>query len=331
MIKFDERSLKNLNILIVGDVMLDRHIWGEVERISPEAPVPVVDVNRETSVPGGASNVANNVAGLGANAILLGIVGEDDYGRELKTLLEKNGIDVSGLMADKSRPTTVKTRVIAHNQQVVRIDREMRRPADKEIMERIFQFIKDISSSVDGVIIEDYGKGLISSELIRMIIDTFADKEIPVAVDPKTEHYDIYKGVSVMTPNHHEAGAMFGRKITDDRGLLEVGDGIMSDLGLKALAITLGKEGMALFNGEGAVYRVPTVAKEEYDVTGAGDTVIATLTAMLAAGYSYEDAAFVSNIAAGIVVETPGVVPVKISQLKERLKDEEPAISRMRG
>ncbi len=331
MILFDKDRLAGKKILIIGDVMLDRHIWGEVERISPEAPVPVVDVRRDTSVPGGASNVANNVAGLGASAVLIGVTGDDVHGEELRELLLARGIDISGMIMDEERPTTVKTRVIAHNQHVVRIDRESRKPMGPKLLGRIKDKIREIAGNIDGVIIEDYGKGLITGELISEVIGLFSAAGVPVAVDPKEAHYPIYKGVSVMTPNHHEAGGMYGTEITDRASLIRVGDGIMKDLALKALIITLGKDGMTLFEESGAVSHVPTVAKEEFDVTGAGDTVIATLTAMLAAGYSYSEAAFVSNVAAGIVVETPGVVPIDKTALFERLKDERLVVNKIRG
>jgi D-beta-D-heptose 7-phosphate kinase/D-beta-D-heptose 1-phosphate adenosyltransferase len=325
----NEEKVKSIKILVIGDVMLDKHLWGEVERISPEAPVPVVDVLRESAVPGGASNVAHNIVSLGAGASLCGVTGDDEDGRILNSLLNELKIDLSGVVKDAGRPTTVKTRVIAHNQQIVRIDKEKRDPLPLSVAGRLWEKIEAMKGRVDAVIIEDYGKGVITSELIKKTIQLFDG--IPVAVDPKESHYDMYKGATVMTPNHHEAGRMFGHRIEDRRDLFFVGDGIMKDLDLQALMITLGKDGMSLFLKNGDVYLIPTVAREEYDVTGAGDTVIAVLSTMLGAGYDFPKAAAISNVAAGIVVEKPGVVPVYISELGERLKDDGISVQKVRG
>lgn len=326
--KIDKLLLSDKFIVVVGDLMLDKHIWGEVERISPEAPVPVVDVSNETAVPGGASNVAYNIKNLGANVGICGVIGDDDDGRLLTDMLKKIGCDVSGIISDKKRHTTVKTRIIAHNQHLVRVDKEVRSSIDLSIENRILAYLKEKKDNIDGVIIEDYGKGVITASLVKNIISLFSDKRIPITVDPKEAHYKIYENVSILTPNHHEAGNMFGKKITDTKTLIEVGKGIVSELSSDALLITQGKDGMTLFDDSG-IWHVPTVAKEEYDVTGAGDTVIAVLTLMLAMGYNYVDASVISNIAAGIVVEKPGVVPISFDELNERIKDEKPVVERI--
>ncbi len=329
MKSLDEKKLQKSRILIIGDLMLDKHLWGEVERISPEAPVPVVDVIRETMVPGGASNVANNVVGLGARAVVCGVIGRDSDGALLTSLLQEKGIETEGLVEDASRPTTVKTRVIAHNQHVVRIDKEKRSPLSGEVTSALWERIRAVRDHISGVIIEDYGKGVVTPGLIQDVISLF--QGVPIAVDPKEAHYLMYKGATVMTPNHHEAGRMYGKRIETREDLLTVGDGIMKDLSLQALIITLGKDGMSLFLGNGEVFLIPTVAREEFDVTGAGDTVIAVLSTMLAAGFDFGQASAISNVAAGIVVEQPGVVPIGLGQLKERLKDERIIIEKVRG
>ncbi|TYB30966.1 MAG: D-glycero-beta-D-manno-heptose-7-phosphate kinase [Candidatus Mcinerneyibacterium aminivorans] len=308
--------------------MLDRHIWGTVDRISPEAPVPVVDVKKETMVPGGASNVANNIVSLNSKADVCGIIGDDEYGMLLVDKLEKLGANVSGIMVDVNRPTTVKTRVIAHSQQVVRIDREHKEDISKRVEDKIIKHIKKIKSSVNGVIIEDYGKGVITRSLVKKVVKIFKKHKIPIAVDPKENHFDLYKGVSIITPNQKEAENMLKTKFKSEEDVILGGKKIVDKLKLKALLLTRGKEGMLLFHDR-EVYRIPTVAKEEFDVTGAGDTVIAVLTAMLTAGLNYKKAAYISNVAAGIVVEKPGVVPIDFKELKERLKNEKPNIEKI--
>jgi len=328
LVKLDKYDHKGKNILVVGDIMLDRHIWGTVDRISPEAPVPVVDVNKETMVPGGASNVANNVVNLKSHAEVCGIIGDDEYGMILVDKLEKIGANVSGIMVDVNRPTTLKTRVIAHSQQVVRIDKEETDSISKEVEDKIIEYIKKVKDSVDGVIIEDYGKGVVTRRIIKKIIKIFKNREVPITVDPKENHFDLYKGVSVITPNHKEAENMLKRKFKNNQEIIEGGREIVKKLKLKGLLLTRGKEGMYLFI-DGEVYDIPTVAKEEFDVTGAGDTVIAALTTMLASGMDYKKAAYISNVAAGIVVEKPGVVPINYLELKERLDNEESNIKKI--
>ena len=328
MVKLDNYDHKNKNILIVGDIMLDRHIWGTVDRISPEAPVPVVDVNKETMVPGGASNVANNVVNLNSHAEVCGIIGDDEYGMILVDKLEKIGANVSGIMVDVDRPTTLKTRVIAHSQQVVRIDREETDPISKQVENKIIEYAQKVKSTIDGVIIEDYGKGVITRRIVKKIIKMFKNTDVPIAVDPKEDHLDLYKGVSVITPNQKEAENMLRKKFKSSKDIIDGGKEIVHRLKLKALLLTRGKEGMYLFI-DGNVFDIPTVAKEEFDVTGAGDTVIAALTTMLASGMDYKKAAYVSNVAAGIVVEKPGVVPINYEELKERLDHEEPNINKI--
>jgi len=329
-VKLDHAKIGTKFIVVIGDVMLDAHVWGTVERISPEAPVPVVSVVKETFVPGGASNVAHNIRKLGAKSGICAVTGNDTYGTTLRSMLHNLHIDINGMLEDNDRPTTVKTRVIAHNQHVVRIDKESCQPTSEHIEYALIQYLRAVKDVVDGVIIEDYGKGVVTPSLIKKVLSMFKDTKIPITVDPKEAHYKMYKGVTLLTPNHHEAGAMYGRKIKDEKDLFIVGDGIMHDLECEALLITRGKDGMTLFKKNKDVYHIPTVAREAYDVTGAGDTVIATLTTLLASGYDYEHAAFISNVAAGIVVEQSGVVPIDPVVLENRLKHERFVIQKIR-
>lgn len=328
--KLDHAKISSKFIVVVGDVMLDAHVWGSVERISPEAPVPVVSVIKETFVPGGASNVAHNIKKLGAKAGICAVTGTDAHGMTLRSMLHNLTIDTNGMLEDDTRPTTVKTRVIAHNQHVVRIDKESCSPTSAHVEYALLQYLHAIKDVVDGIIIEDYGKGVVTPSLIKKVLSLYKDKNIPITVDPKEAHYKMYKGVTLLTPNHHEAGAMYGKKIKTMADLFTVGDGIMHDLECEALLITRGKDGMTLFKKNKDVFHIPTVAREAYDVTGAGDTVIATLTTLLASGYDYEHAAFISNVAAGIVVEQPGVVPIEPLVLEERLKHERFAVQKIR-
>ena len=328
MVKIKELNISKKNILVVGDIMLDRHIFGDVNRISPEAPVPVVEVREENMVAGGASNVLNNILNLKSEGYITGIIGDDEYGMILVNKIEKAGGNVKGIVVDENRPTTTKTRIIAHSQQVVRIDRENCDVIEKKLEDIIIDYLKEIKSDIDAVIIEDYGKGSITKNIVKTIIKIFGNNNIPIAVDPKEENFDMYKKTTIITPNKKEAENIIGRKIKSKEDLYKAGKDIIKKLKIKALLITRGKEGMSLFvNNE--IYDIPTIAKEEYDVTGAGDTVIAALTTMLANGYNFKESAFISNVAAGIVVEKPGVVPVGFEELKERLKNEKPNIKKI--
>lgn len=315
-------SFGKCHILIVGDIMLDRYLWGNVSRISPEAPVPVVEINKEEHLLGGAANVANNVAALGGKSILVGVVGKDDFAVKLNARLTNEGFEINGIFTDSDRPTTVKTRIIAHNQQVVRADREKTDEISANLIKKIINYIKNNLNKVSAVIISDYGKGVINPKLLDYLISACNEKGIFIAVDPKETHFFDYRQVSIVTPNHQEASFVAGKKIKDDVTLVDVGWRLLDQLGAKSLLITLGEKGMALFeNGpKGSTGRpltkIPAMALKVYDVTGAGDTVIATLTMAVAAGASLKEAAFIANIAAGEVVAQVGTAQVN----KERLK-----------
>jgi D-glycero-beta-D-manno-heptose-7-phosphate kinase len=307
-------------ILILGDIMLDEYLYGAVTRISPEAPVPVVEINNEQVRLGGAANVANNIRSLGDEPYLVGVVGEDEASIKLSQLLKEKGIPRDYLVNDSERPTTIKTRIIAHSQQVVRADREDTREITGELEKRILDKFNMVADKLKGVIISDYGKGVITASLLAKIIPACRNKGIFIAVDPKETHFFNYKGVSVITPNHHEAGFAAGKRIKTDEDLNTVGKLLLEKLQVDSLLITRGEKGMALFNANGEVDYFPTVAKKVFDVTGAGDTVIASFVSAIAAGATLKEAAVFSNCAAGVVVGEIGTATVSLPQLVEELK-----------
>lgn len=309
-------------MLIIGDLILDKYIFGKVFRISPEAPVPVVDVVNESYLLGGATNVADNIIALGGKASLAGIIGKDDSGKILKGLLQERNIAVEGVFED-NRPTTVKTRVMAHNQQMLRFDTEDRKRLEGKGLERLLTYIKKAMGEHDAVIISDYKKGIVSAALIRALVSYAKTKGTFIAVDPKVGHFHFYKNVSLITPNLMEASQGAGIEIKDGKSLLKAGKLLMSRLSCKALLITRGEEGMSLFekkaSGEAKVTHIPTVAKKVFDVTGAGDTVIAAFTLARVAGASLVNAAVISNHAAGIVVAEVGTAVATPAGLMESL------------
>ncbi len=306
-------------ILVVGDLMLDVFIWGEVNRISPEAPVPVVEVAEETRLLGGAANVVNNVAALGAAASIAGVIGNDEAGRELVRLMEGEGVSPGGLIVESARPTTVKTRIIARNQQVVRFDRESRHPLNKGTLEKVLSFVEQQVGRVDGVIVSDYAKGVVTSDFMDAVRSFASASGIPVVVDPKVRHAGLYRRVTMITPNHHEASRMSGVVIHDEATLEEAGRALLERLECRTVLITRGKEGMSLFHREGEAVHIPTVARRVFDVTGAGDTVIAAMTLGIVAGLSTVEAAMLANLAAGIVVGEVGTATASSARLLDEI------------
>jgi len=304
-------------ILVVGDVIMDEFIWGDVSRISPEAPVPVVDVRHETKMLGGAANVIHNIASLGAKPVLCGVIGDDPTGREIVRAIEELGLAPDGLVLEPDRPTSIKTRVVAHDQQVVRFDREVRRGIGPESVARLLGMIEKRRHSLDAVIVADYGKGVVTEAMMKGLRTLVRDSGIVVAVDPKTEHYEYYKGIDILTPNHHEAGAFCRMEIVDRETLIGAGQQILQHLNCRALLITQGKDGMTLFEKGGEISHIPTVARKVYDVTGAGDTVIGTLVLGMASGLDLKQAAIIANFAAGIVVGEVGTSIVRADDLKK--------------
>jgi D-glycero-beta-D-manno-heptose-7-phosphate kinase len=308
-------------VLIVGDLMLDVFVWGDVQRISPEAPVPVVDVRDETQLLGGTANVANNVASLGGKAVVAGVVGNDHSGREVVRMLRKVGVPTEGLIVEDKRPTTVKTRIIAQNQQVVRYDRELRRPLQKASLDKIVEYVEERSTSAGALIVSDYAKGVVTPELMDAVQRLGLPSRFPVIVDPKIQHTELYRRVTLITPNHHEASRMSGIEITDTESLAAAGRTLLEHLQCETVLITRGKDGMTLFDQTGTMTTIPTVARRVYDVTGAGDTVIATIALGLVAGLSTTEAALLANIAAGIVVGEVGTAVVTADRLLEAINN----------
>ncbi|HEX9780919.1 MAG TPA: D-glycero-beta-D-manno-heptose-7-phosphate kinase [bacterium] len=306
-------------ILVLGDLMLDEFIWGRVSRISPEAPVPVVWVQSESVMPGGAANVANNLRSLGAEVTLIGVAGRDRFGDVLLGELSDRGIDASGVLRAE-RPTIVKTRVIAHHQQVVRVDREQPGPLSAAEVKRLVRAVEERLREADALIIEDYGKGLVTRRLLSAVIPRARRAGVIITVDPKEDHFELYRGVSALTPNRAEAALAVGRELADRRALERAGAELVRRLRCEAVLITLGEDGMELFERSGRRTMIPTVAQEVFDVAGAGDTVIAAFTLALAAGAGPRDAARLSNYAAGIVVGKLGVACCSPGELRALLR-----------
>ena len=310
----------NQNIAVIGDLMVDRYFWGEIERISPEAPVPVVQVIEESQSFGGASNVANNLAALGVSVTPFGVIGDDQTGRTFFDDLEKNSIRTDCIIIDKSRPTTVKTRIIARNQHVVRIDQESSEDISPEIENKLISAFKERVGSYSAIIFQDYNKGVITGKIIKEIIKIARKNELFIAVDPKFRYFFEYKNVSLFKPNIKETEAAFGIKIHTEEDLIRCGSEIFKRSNPGSVLITRGSKGITLFEkpGQPPAY-LPTLARKVHDVSGAGDTVIAALTAFYTAGASLKEASVIANYAAGTVCEEVGVVPVNREKLRDIL------------
>jgi len=310
-------NFKNKRILVIGDFMLDEYIEGKVERISPEAPVPVVDAKGVKVRPGGAANVVANVLSLGAKATALGVIGEDREGEVLKTLLKELGADVSGLFVEPSRPTTRKTRVIANSQQLLRIDWECREEIPEKVKKVLKDFFLSSFSDYDGIIISDYGKGVITKELFK--ITKLVKEKVPVMLDPKEKNFSIYKDITSMTPNVKETYQDIGILVETDREAEEAGRLLIKKHRLDFAVITRSEKGISIITKEGAKH-IPTRAKQVYDVTGAGDTVISVFTLALVSGAPPFVAAEVANLAAGIVVGKVGTATTTVEEIWEAAK-----------
>jgi rfaE bifunctional protein kinase chain/domain len=310
-----------VKILVVGDIMMDRFIWGKVSRISPEAPVPVVAVEKETFLLGGAANVVNNINSLGGKVSLCGVVGDDEMGEKIIKELTEMGIGLHGTFVEEGRQTTTKTRIIAHHQQLVRIDRETADHPRISTSRILSEFLKKNIENFDGIILSDYGKGLLTKELIRTTIRRVREMKKFIMVDPKLKNFFYYKGATVVTPNVAEASAASGILINDLSSLKRAGRRLLKKLGCDVLVITRGEEGIAIFEPHQEPFLVPTVAKEVYDVTGAGDTVIGTMALALGAGARVIEAAKLANYAAGIVVGKIGTATVNRTELIKVIKE----------
>jgi D-beta-D-heptose 7-phosphate kinase/D-beta-D-heptose 1-phosphate adenosyltransferase len=297
-------------VAVLGDVMLDRYFWGHADRISPEAPVPVVRVTRRTTHLGGAANVASNLRALGVDVTLVGIIGDDSAGIEIRSLLEENGISHDQLRPDEGRETTEKVRIIAQSQQVVRADFETEAPLSEKVRRVFLERLADGADDFDALIVSDYGKGVVQESYLGEIIRAWRNRGKPVLVDPHIGHFAWYRGAAVMTPNTREAASFYGMKLDLEEMLASVGFRMREELELGALLITRGEDGMSLFIEGGKQIHIPTVAKEVYDVTGAGDTVISILAAAVGSGAPLIDSVVIANQGAGEVVKDVGTSTV---------------------
>jgi len=317
-----QKSLVGKRIAVVGDLMLDRYFWGTVSRISPEAPVPVVEVDEESTRLGGAANVANNIASLGGVPIMIGVVGKDAGAESLRSLIAEKGFPIDGIVTDESRPTTIKTRVIAHNQHVVRIDHEEKTDLGSEVQKRVIASFEKQIKSLDGIILEDYNKGVLTKGMIASIIRLAKEHKKIITVDPKFNNFFDYQSVSVFKPNRKEAEEALGRRLHTFAEVEAAARELLNKLDADNVLLTLGEMGMILLERNGSLAHVETKARHVADVSGAGDTVIATLTMAMVAGASIVESAALANYAGGIVCGEVGIVPIEKSILIQTiLKD----------
>lgn len=307
--------------LVVGDVMLDRYWWGNVDRISPEAPVPVVRLTQSSFAAGGAANVAANVIGLGARPLLVGVIGADDAGAQLPAALENAGVSAKYLITETARPTTVKTRVVAHQQHVVRVDQEDDAPIGADCANELTAKADELLGEARVLVLSDYAKGVLTAEIVRRLIAAAKELGVPVLVDPKGREYDRYAGATLLTPNRAEAAQATGLDPHAPDVVARAGQRLMERLPIDSLLITEGEDGMTLFERNQPPFHLAAYARQVYDVTGAGDTVIATLAVALGAGAALPEAARLANIAAGLVVQQVGTTAIELAQLRQELAE----------
>jgi D-beta-D-heptose 7-phosphate kinase/D-beta-D-heptose 1-phosphate adenosyltransferase len=303
------KKFKKRRILVLGDLMLDKYIWGDVSRLSPEAPIPVVQVQKDTSCLGGAGNVSENLKDLGAYPLMVGVVGDDIEGEWIK----KNAPDARGIFVDCSRPTTRKTRIIAHQQQIVRVDHEKLDPIPVSVAKKIIHFIQN--EEYDGMIISDYNKGLLSKTLIKEAILASKKKKIPLFVDPKVNNFSQFTPATLLTPNHYEAEKIVHHSCDSDADVVKAGEKILSLISTTYLILKRGEKGMTVFERGKKARHIPTIAQQVYDITGAGDTVIAAAALTLLSGGNIYQAAILANAAAGVVVGKMGTASLSSEEL----------------
>lgn len=321
-------ALEDVPILVIGDLILDHYIWGKVDRISPEAPVVVVQVTEESKRPGGAGNVARNLASLGADVFIAGVVGDDLPGRELVAALEDLKINTTYVITDRTRPTTVKTRVIAHAQQIVRVDREVTTPLAEDYQQAVASALDSSLGKIKGVIVSDYAKGAVGAPLFQRIKTAFdagqlGRSRVPVVVDPKGPNFSLYSRATVIKPNRREAEQASGLMIRDRAGAIVAGKKLLERWECETILVTLGENGMVIVSKEGgtdSAIEIETVAREVYDVSGAGDTVSAVFSLALAAGADLRQAARLANYAAGVVVAEVGTVAIELEKLRQAVQ-----------
>jgi D-glycero-beta-D-manno-heptose-7-phosphate kinase len=320
-------GFRKCRILVVGDLMLDQYVYGKVSRISPEAPVPVVEVDSESFFPGGAANVARNLRALGGRVELVGIVGDDLMGRHLRRMMNEAGVETHGILVDKKRPTILKTRIIAIHQQVVRIDRENKRRAGNGFHQRAINFLRREAGKLDAVIFEDYGKGFVQQVFIDDMLAIAKKAGLLTFADPNAHHHLEFHGLTGITPNRKEAFWLANQadpgpagEVLKDRPLLEVGRILLQKTAVENVLVTLGEHGMCLFREGERPHHIPTAAQEVFDVSGAGDTVVGAFSLALASGLQPIDAAYLANQAAGLVVAKAGTATVSPTELLAVLK-----------
>jgi rfaE bifunctional protein kinase chain/domain len=317
-----KNSFNGLKIAIVGDMMLDCYFRGEVKRISPEAPVPVLEVENEFYRFGGAANVALNILKLGGIPYPIGVIGNDNDGRIFLSLTEESKINLSGLIVDENRPTTAKIRVIAHNQHVVRIDKESKQYLSIDIEEKLMKYIEGNINYLDGIILQDYNKGVLTPTLIEKIISIASNNNKLITVDPKFNNFFLYKNVSVIKPNKKEAEDVLGLKLRNDNDITIAGNRILEKTNAAYVVLTLSEDGIAVIEKNKPIKRMATKAQSVADVSGAGDTVISTLTMALAAKANIIEASYLANFAGGIVCEEVGIIPIQQDKLFETIRKE---------
>jgi len=310
-----KNNFKGKKIAVIGDMMLDCYFWGDVKRISPEAPVPVVEVENEFYRFGGAANVALNIVKLGCQPFAVGIIGYDTYGTIFTSLMKENKLSSAGIIIDDSRPTTAKTRVIADHQHVVRIDKEKKDYLNDLIKKKLLDFVKKNIKKFDGIILQDYNKGVLTPDVIQNVITLANQNNVLITVDPKFNNFFNYKNVTVFKPNRKEAEDVLGKKIKTDKDISLAGKELLEKLEARYVLLTLGSDGIAVFEKGKEERRMPTKARKVADVSGAGDTVISTLTVALAAGANIIEASYLANYAGGIVCEEVGIIPIEIDKL----------------
>jgi D-beta-D-heptose 7-phosphate kinase/D-beta-D-heptose 1-phosphate adenosyltransferase len=318
------KRFSRVQVLVIGDLMLDRYIWGQVERISPEAPVPVVRVTRESTHAGGAGNVVANAQALGGNVMACGIVGRDQAGRRLVQELSGTGAGVAGVVASQAATTISKTRIIAQSQQVVRLDREQGHEIDGRVRARVRAFVQRQLENCDVVVVSDYGKGVIDAELLNLLAARRQRHHFIYLIDPKRRNFPHYRGASLVKPNQEEAALAAGIEIHDESGLRQAGARLLDLWQTEAVLVSRGEEGMSLFKRQGRAQHFSTMAREVFDVTGAGDTVLATCALALGAGASLEEATILANHAAGIAVGKVGTATVSPAELTVALQERKP-------
>jgi rfaE bifunctional protein kinase chain/domain len=311
-------SFVGKRIAVVGDLMVDRYYWGTVSRVSPEAPVPVVDVISESVRLGGAANVASNIQALGGEPILVGLVGDDHPGTLFHRVLKEQNLSSEGIVKDPDRPTTIKTRVIAHGQHVVRIDNESKSDCPEQLEHRLIDAVKYNIQKIDGIVLEDYNKGVFTKNVIAELIAVARKYGKIITVDPKFNNFFEFRHVTVFKPNKKEAEEVMGQKLKTDDAVMRAGKRLQQELAAETVLITRGEEGMSVFEPSGDAFHLASSAENVQDVSGAGDTVISTLTIALASGASVREASTLANCAAGVVVGSVGIVPILPDQLRAR-------------